>query len=371
MILHLIPLLVLLLQAIEESANTPLNAFPLLAFAKIYTDYFLNPHMYNSHPLVAFLQHVHDSEDYTQSPYNYVNGKIDGDTLFTILTSIVVPVEHNMYLDAWNSPNSPTGVAPDSQMFDFNQSGIIGPKDPSFVRPDNTSVSEQLKVGADNTSVYGTLTSNPSTFAVGLSQWGVNFLECVFKFARRNGLFGSKPIQQFFARFGIKDADWNSHFASKLYEGVSEIDYSAVVSQSDTENGQVGKTLGSYAGFGVSGLNFSFSYKASDPGYLIVLHWIQLTPVMVHGTDPSVMRIEPLDWFTPEFDGKTIRPIPQMEISIDRGTRLTASGDKNVFGFTDIYEEYRNMRDTVTGDFVTNEIERISSLVVITLSGVR
>lgn len=345
------------LTSIIDTASEYVNAFPLLAFLKVYVDYFLEPQFYNNSPLVSFLQHIHDDEDMNVGNWVYSNGVISTSALYEALISTLVPYEKNMYLEAWNSPNSTTGVSPQSHMITLEGQGPLSPYLPNFVNPNNNAVSQEgIDSDQNATQLYNKSISGGGTALQGLTQLGVNFLKASYLFVRRNGLFGSKPLEQLLARFGIKASDWYAHFAHKLYEGSSEIDYSAVVSQTDSVNGNNGKSLGAYAGFGAAGLKFNFKYKASDSGYLIVLHWLQITPINKRGFDPATLRVSPMDWYTPEYDGKTIRAIPQMEVSVNKGYPMPLySNDRLIFGFTDIYEEYRNMRDSVVGDFVLDE----------------
>jgi hypothetical protein len=118
--------------------------------------------------------------------------------------------------------------------------------------------------------------------------------------------------------------------------------------------GDDGSPLGAYAGVGLGSLDFSFNYKCSDYGVIMTLCWLQILPLWLHGFDPAVLRKHPFDWYTPEFDGKASRAIPFGEMSM--GFRPSRSNyqflDTTVWGFTDLYKEYRQMRDVVLGDFV-------------------
>ena len=89
------------------------SALPLLAYCKIYTDMFLNPHFYNSDLLVALLKSIHDCEDFSigNGTYTSSTGVISPEILESIFGYLLkVPFTHNLYLDAWNSNSKPVAA---------------------------------------------------------------------------------------------------------------------------------------------------------------------------------------------------------------------------------------------------------------------
>ena len=104
------------------------SALPLLAYAKVYADYFIPGQFFNGSNIVKLLQSVHDIADMT----------VGGTPWFTASTGVVspeacqyiynckTPVSQDMYTSAWNSPNSPLGTIP-SDYGVGNNGGIISP----------------------------------------------------------------------------------------------------------------------------------------------------------------------------------------------------------------------------------------------------
>lgn len=332
------------------------NAYTLLAYCKVYVDYFMNVHLYNTSWLVEFLRAVKDGNNYSVSGtsyYNASNGLISVQALVAIFNEIQLPYESNLYLDAWNSENSPTGVLNSQSV---NPNNVLSPHLPLTANAASVVTRDYINNNATGISLSDLNSQGvPQPYFYDLSQLGLNTLYAVFEFVRRNNLFGSEAAKQAFARFGIKGDDFNTYFARKLFEDSQEIDFSAVMSNTNNfdANTQEGSYLGAYAGVGLGSFNFDYNYQCSDYGVVLNLNWIQFNMLQMHGFDPAVLRMHAFDWFTPEFDGKAQRAVPMCEIGackkpINAGHN---NNDTNVFGFIGLYDEYRTMRDEVLGDF--------------------
>ena len=332
------------------------NLMPFLAYCHIYADYFLNPQFYHNSEFVMRLHKIHDMEDMVDGSTNLYIGTT-GLTHFYILhfflKNIRVPHHKGMYLNAWNTPNSPIGVDPIRDTFlpagdEFSISPIIPNVHNSYI--------ERLGISSSGVYLSNVNSSGTTSNMRIITQYGQRFLQNVYDFCRRNGLFGSKYWEQFWAQFGIKPADNRISHATKLFDSTQDIDFSAVMSNADT----AGKTLGSYAGFGIGSLNFKFNYKSDDYGYCFVVSWLQQIPIQLHGIEPCALRRNFLDYWTPKWDGVTLRAIPMFEVSRAKRSDLSPNnnGDNKIFGFCNAYDEYRTHRDVVLGDFVTSEVAR-------------
>lgn len=327
---------------ISDTANTPVNALKLLAYAKVYVDMFLNGVFYNTNTLVALLRAIHDNETYS-SEYNASSGLLSVSGIWHILSNIFLPHESCMYTLAWNSPNSPDGLSPALNSGFANN--LMSPYITSSQNAPNALWSDNL----DN-SLYNA----QSNYLREINQNGLKILKAFDSFVRRFGISGSKAVQKVYSAFGVKSDDFNSNFVHKLHEGASKIPFTPVLSNADTISGSNGKPIGSYAGFGASGLDIDFDYKCNDFGYLITVNWIQFVPILLHGFDPENLKLHAFDFFTPEYDGQAFRAIPQMEVSINKTSTddPDKNGDQKIFGYTNIYDEYRELKDVVAGDFV-------------------
>ena len=350
---------------IRAYAEYTIPAVSILAYAKIYVDMFLSGQAYNTSVVVDFLHHVRNKEDYIDSNSNYWyhsnTGRITEYGLQALLISFV-PHESSMYTQAWNRPNSPDGTS--NGLYSVDPQGIMSPYIADVSNPNSSSVVERDTLGKSSGAnfIYSVTNSSSATALQTLSASGLRFLQAFDKFVRRWNLSGTKAVQKVYAQFGIKSDDFNSHFVHKLFEGSSKIDFSPVLSNADTVSGGNGKRIGDYAGFGVGGLDINFDYKSSDYGQIVVVSWLQIVPMLLRGFDPMNLKTNPQDYYTPEFDGKAFRAIPMCEISVNKIASddpvSVGSQDTAIYGFTNIYDEYRKFRDRIGGAFVTDVVAK-------------
>lgn len=331
------------------------NALPLLAYFKVYADFFLNPQFYNNSVLVAFLNSIQFGKSYSVSGstwFDASSGLITSTAILNIFCQqILLPHQGGMYLDAWNSPNSPDGVSPNSTMVSDNPSGLISPFVGNYI-----AATDIVTTNSEDNF----LKNHSSVALQGISAIGLRIIQQFDKFVRRRGLSGNKAVERIYSMFGIKSDFFSSHYCHKIFDSAQRIDFNAVLSNSNTvstQPGMSGSSLGAYAGYASSPLNFSFEHKCDSFGYIICVSWLQVVPMLLHGVSPSVLRKYPFDFYTPEYDGQTVRAIPYCEIAYSKSglvTYTSSNNPKNVFGFTNLYDDYRYMKDTVVGDFITS-----------------
>ena len=330
------------------SSNTTLiSAIPFLAYCKIWNDYFCNSYQSDKNVVSDILQKIYLNKDVVISGntlYTSSSFTVEFSLLLYMIERLPVPYESNMYTNAWNEINDPTGT----ELLALNQ---VNTK--SLISP----------AGGNADGEFGSLAalSNGNTHSSKLevdgittkfSQLGHRTLQAFDNFVRRRNLVGSKAVQQLYALFGIEPDEWKKDYVVKLCEGSSRINFSAITSQSDTVNGANGKPLGAFAGTGLGGFNMNFGYEANTYGTIICLAWLNIDPIMMHGLSPDVLRIKPLDFYNPDWDGKAYRPIPICEVTGAKSIENDAANAVNTFGYTNMYDDYRTMRDVVAGNFL-------------------
>lgn len=299
-----------------------INMMPLLCFAKAYNDYMSQQQRFNTSQLSDILLKIRQNKD-VQNVYTASSRCLTYDGLFTILNHIRLCYEGDMFTSAWASPNAPLNAGESSTIIEYptNYLGEVG------------------RVGQDNNNTYINLNG-------AITQRALDFLSRFDAWVRRNNYSGSKDVQQIFARFGIKSDEYRTHYAHMIGESSSPLQIGDVTSTAQTDMAQ----LGDYAGKGIVNGGTKFHVEAADFGQVIVLAWIAVKPMYADGFDYEVLKSDALEYYNPEFDGVGVRAIPVAEV----GEYANLSGgpkSMSVFGFTERYNEYRNSRDRITGDF--------------------
>ena len=328
------------------------NIYPLLAYCKIFVDMFQNGHFYNSSLLTALLDSIRTGRSYSLGSVTFYSVSSNSSLLTPsglglILDSVLVPHKSNMYTEAYNDIVSPTGVIG----VDESVNSL-----PSVSVTDGNGVSPLVSRNGFSGVINGTDGVNIDVSSQQLSDFGLRTLRWFADFVYRRNLVGSKAVDRLFANFGIEPDERQFHYVKKLGEISQRINFHPVVSNTDSYNSQTeeGKVLGAYAGFAAEGMSMSYNYKLREYGYIIQVAYLTIEPLIMHGFDPQVLRRLPLDFFTPGYDAETVRAIPACELTYDKNFVVSLSNHhtKDVYGFVDTYDDYRQMRDIVAGVFV-------------------
>ena len=308
-----------------------LSAYPLLAFFKLYNDYMSQSQRFNTSALSEFLYKVKNG--IAASGWNESLGAINSTGLLTLFQNLYLNYENDYFTTAWQNPNTPTNVVENVD--------IVG-------------VPQPLKSDVvDDNFIGNTLTTNVYTQGgsdkVSLTQRALDFLRSFDDWVRRNSYSGSRDVQQIYSRFGIKIEDYKTRYAHILSTDSMPIQVGDVTATADSAT----VPLGDYAGKGIMNGSKGISYKSSDYGMLFIFGFFTVTPMNPYGFDRSVLRTEPLDFYTPEFDGIGAEAISLGEYYASplAVTDSDTTRDVSVFGFTERYNSYRFGRDVITGEF--------------------
>ena len=304
--------------------NYKLSAYPLLAFFKLYNDYMTQSQRFNTSVLSDFLLKVKYNKQV--SGYTYSTGQLSSFGIYTMFQWLYLNYDNDYFTSAWMNPNTPLASSESVNMafVPENAGDAVG----------NTTGDNFLMTGIQSGTAY-------------IGQRSLDFLQRFDNWVRRNSYSGSRSVQQMFSRFGIKSDDYKSHYAHVLKVDSFPVQVGDITSTSDT----TGASLGDYAGKGIMSGDSGVSYKASDTGLLIALGWYSVIPMNPYGFDRMVLRNQPLDYYTPEFDGLGADAIPVMEYFENSAIGTGSTLGTDVFGFTERYNSYRYGRDNITGDF--------------------
>lgn len=298
------------------------SALPLLAFVKVWNDYFAYNPNYDNRSISLHLEKLRTgvvselSQEMLQDFFVYFN-------------RVMFPKDY--FLSAWDTPFSPTtvlsnpSVNPTKFGTGLNQFGVV-----------------------DNQ--YGPFMSMADEADAPIfTQTDLNILRSFDSWARRNSYSGTRTLEAIYSRLGLKVADFDIIYAQMLSYKRIPLNIADVTSMADSGDA----TLGSYAGKAISSGSDKFNFRADDFGCFVPVSWIDYDSILVDGCTRNVLKTDPLDYYQPEFDGQGINAICLSEVvNLDNSQSLDVPVDVHdkVYGYTERYNEYRSCNDKVTGD---------------------
>lgn len=327
--------------------NVTFSALPLLAFAKVYADWFANR---------AYVQPV--NLDF------YFNGNwsqgLGADHVHNILNSIYkVCLRQDYFTSAFDNPVGP------------NQQGTtMTIKDNTMKNTSNGINYVTTAEGNQITTSYGTPYIAGSTTQTGISnnfrpnaitQNILNVLHKVTDYVTRHRLVGTRAIDRYLADYGFTlTAD---KLRRSVFLGVHDtpIQISDVMQTSpDVVGGDsLPSGVGSYTGKGVGfSANGKFEYESDEFGYIIITSYVDTHTSYVDGR-PRMLQHgvdSYLDFFRGDFDGLGYQPIRLDELCANGFGNYELEGYKSdqPFGWINMYAEYKTAQDNMSGDFMLN-----------------
>ena len=307
---------------------TAYSALPLLAYAKVYCDWYY-PSAYVGSPLFTNItRHFSDN----------VNNKVlDAPALAEILDWVfAVNYDSDYFVSAFDEPVGPTNGAASSVVV------------PDITMSDGTSVDSEAAGSAD-VSPNTPFVNNVNGM---LTQYAVEALHRLSDYMKRHQLAGARALDRYLARFGVQLSA--EKLNRSVYLGSHKIPLMTgdVMSTSDTM-GSDGAHIGDYAGKGfLVGDDGHFEYTSDEYGLFLICASIVPEVGYYQGVDRHVLNTTRLSFFTPEFDGMGTRAISKNEAYLSFGG--TADDVRNmteIFGYTPQYSEYKCGRDWLTGDY--------------------
>lgn len=313
------------------------NAMPLLAFAKIFIDYYV-PAAYRGFPNAVYI------ESLCKFDTNANLSLSEADLLNILNLCTIVSYDNDYFTSAFDNPigpnvNGASSVSlPDITNKDNNGSIVSFPSTSGQENYPNTPVSQAVLDGST------------------ISQYAITALRKLTDYMKRHQLVGERAADRFLARFGIKIDPDKAGRCISLGSHFVPLVIGDVMSTADTNDGENGASLGDYAGKGfVVGQDGHFEFKTDEYGMFFVCSSLIPHIGYVQGCDRQNTAISRFDFYTPEFDGLGCQPILKSELFVPDNTAQFNMGNDNpwdgIFGFTPRYAEYKVAKDRLTGDF--------------------
>lgn len=360
--------------------NANLNPFPLLAYQKIYSDYYRHSQWETS---AAETFNV----DYLASDTNSGNN----------LTLSSIPTQANSALNMfdlrysnWNKdlfmgllPNAQYGAASIVDTGSYNGNIQLNLADPTetfvglSVKPyvgENTEDAQILIGGAGSVAgVNNTKTSsNPYGLQLYLSPSQVGYLRSALGLGTASGtasintafsilaLRQAEALQkwkeitqsqqqdyknQIEAHYGVSMSDAYSERCRFIDGSVSNLDISEV-----TNTNLTGSSAAEIAGKGVGVGQGSFEFTSQVHGYLMcIYHATPLLDYSLTGINRTNLKTKATDYAIPEFDRTGMVSVPLVELT--NSSAVTGFASNGLLGYAPRYYEYKQAIDEVHGAF--------------------
>lgn len=335
----------------ERIDNTPAeiarNIFPLLAYNKVYNDYYRNqqwelpsPHTYNvdyvsdssklninlgsgdlPYPQMFDLRYVDYEKDYFTGA---LPSKQFGDT------ALAKPIVGSLINMSSNSGSSSHSYSINISEFTDN----LG--DASGIDP---------QISSDELSIVGDL---------GLDYLGIRKAEALQKFREIQQSGRTDYKSQVRKHFNVNVADELSHLSTWIGGTTRAFGLDEVVNTNIGEGNQSAVIRGK----GVNLLDDYIDFKVPEHGLLICMYHCSLLPDYRASlcVDKLTLKTQPGDYIIPELDSIGMQPLYSAEADIHLGFESTNKDypdARAIVGYVPRYAEYKTKCDVVCGAFNT------------------
>lgn len=361
------------------SGMNEMNLFALMAYQKVYYDYFRNP-KYEMNETNAFnIDDIANATllDNTEQPgrfekmftMNYAWAKKD---YFTDVEPSVLPSSSNigyrgLASDApmeniWSIfgvPGTNTDTGNVAKLYDSGQAGY------------NNNEGLTVVVTPDSLPIEGQTASSRRTLP---SVASIRFAFAYEKLQRRMREAGGTFDKQMLAQFGIVPYDQRHGKCIFIGGQTNRLNASDVISTNNNQSssepslGFLGGQLNCY-----SPARTTFKYHAKDHGIIIGIYNTSLDyDYPSYGVERDNLAKLRFDWFNPAFENLGLQPTFRLELlNIKRGldggsyewdsTEIEPTAEaRDVLGFSIRYQEYKTSIDKVFGNycFQSGDVER-------------
>lgn len=322
-----------------SSVSTALNPFPLLAYQKIYQDFYRNSQWETSRPYDYNLDFINDNsltnlqldlETYYGNGDPYLaNQKLTPSSIFDL-----------RYCD-WEKDYF-NGLYPNSQIGDV---AIAAPLQGDLAG--NISYNGTFEDGSE-LGIY--LNDNNITInTAGISALALRQAEFLQRW-KEIALTGSKDYKdQMEKHWGVKMSYESSRLVQFLGGVQTTLNINEVVNQNLS-----GENSSTIAGKGISISNGHISFESKEHGILMcIYHAVPLLQYATNGRDRFLTKTKVTDFAIPEFDKLGFQPIFSDElINYENNRELLHDFKSSLIGYAPRYIEYKTSIDKIHGEFL-------------------
>lgn len=315
---------------VGNSKDFRFNALGLLAYAKIYCDWYANSQYLNDSLYLALQRYF----KYNDPTTPLILTAADLNTILLFVRPAVY--DSNPYFeDAWDNPVSPnsnnyTGfsfVDPTSNNGSYVRDNSLG--SPEMFQSSNTSVSIGTKYLHDA-------------------------LQKLSEYQKRHALSGARAIDRVLSEYGIQ-TDYLK-LQRSIYVGVTSNDVviNSIFATANGSNSVGDSVVGDYAGAGIGQATSVMDFQNDEEGIFMTISTIQPSGGYFQGYDRINRALSKWQFYQPSADALGVQSIEKGEVYVSRDldTFITSADDyAGHYGFTGRYGERKRSINRVSGDF--------------------
>lgn len=325
-----------------DNANAKYSLLPLIAFCKVYLDWYVPSKFWTSDTAIIDLRMFVNIDFDNLASVNDIfnsNGSIQDSALSDLfLTDFSVFFTQDYFSNCLNSPFGNN---------DTQQSWL------DVEPPFESMVEGQNVVSSDHN--YGALITQATSDTDLITAFDLKTVGQLQKIINKGMVIDQKVQDYLRVTFGIEPSTDALRISKYIGHFADTIKVGDVMSNADTmtATGDSGALLGQFAGRGLGYQQGHFEFSAgANYGLVLVLQDIVPTPFYYQGLPNFVTAIDRLDFFTPEFDSLCSAPVPMCRLFNDQPLRHYGT----VFGYLPQYSEFKVGHDVLSGNFRLNSV---------------
>ena len=317
-----------------ERLTDTYSALPLLAYAKVFHDYYTNSQYNNWQVLESY---------FNLAPNSILNS---GDLYKILDICYRMHRDSDYFNSAWDEPVGPNQT-PSLNTIYFDD----------LTAPDNHELPFISNANDKGTPIL----SNDENYLNHITDYSLKVLHKFTDYVTRKRLSGVKSVDRYFTEFGVKQDNRITNMSYMFGKNEVNVQIGDVMQTApDSVDGSSDSYgVGNYSGRGVafdpkSSNLFDFTAPDGEYGFAIVLTYVKPTTMYNAGLPRYLQHKTRFDFFTPDFDNlgpQAVRLDELMSGVLTPSPYADQYEPDKIFGWLPRYAEYKVGRDVVSGDF--------------------
>ena len=324
----------------EDGGTEHIDAMGILAYAKVYQDWYINNRWVNNINYSIKLEQLFKKDNTTAYA---LTAQDLYDIFFTCQKAFY---NEDYFVACWSNPTSP-------------QYSAIG----TVILEDITLYKDTTVSNGNGGSDVGTPRIHNSTNGKEetkpITQYAIDSLKKMTDYCARFAMAGVRSVDRYLARFGVLLSSEKMKRSIYYGEQITPMEFGAVYSNAATS----GANLGDYAGSGLINSDGKqhkhFEIESDEYGIIIGISTIIPKIGYYQGIDRNNMHHEVETYFSGIFDQLGTQAVSAAELYVSKDNQSGYTGDEQlqrVFGWLPRGVEYKTPRDRLTGDFAIKSV---------------